>query len=179
MKVRLYKLAIKLRPIWAHRYFGIIGFWFCAYYLFLFIKDFKKPYFQERDRIWQSYFTCITISELKAWFRDEYKYHADAGGGAFDHDNSPFEAFIRFGDCDDAAMFAMRKLRKLGYKARRVYFIDAKDVKQNHVDCVFETKVGLGTVYNLWNYGKVLGAVSEDFLPELLYPDTHQNKIMI
>lgn len=157
MQILMFIVHHTFRTLWSM----IIGLIYAVAYWFI---HFKSHSWKENKKKWDE---IELLPDLILFFSDVYQYKWDGKGGLFDHDNSIWEFLVNFGDCDDAARFAAKKLRKLGYKARRVGFFCLK-TKSWHYDCMFTGVVDDGkTHYYLFNYGKVLsGKTKKEVLQE-------------
>jgi len=147
-----------IRPVIAHRYFGIFGFWFFLYYFLFRNRDrYNKLYGQYRE-------IRNTIG-LIDWFKKNYKYKYDLLKGFFDHDNSKYEFFTDFGDCDDAALYARDKLREFGINAHIIYMIDnTRGMQSGHFDCIYQFECQ----YVLFNYADpICGTSVQDCMDRL------------
>lgn len=142
-----------LRPIYSTLFNLII---FIPFYglKFLLSKKARANYFIGKH----AYDNINTYDKLLQYFSTTYKYKYDLFKGFLDHDNTYLEFFMSFGDCDDMANFAKRKLKQLGYHdVIRVNML-GKSMSSGHVDCYYK-KDGR---HHLFNYGKVITENSLD-----------------
>lgn len=113
---------------------------------------------------------------------NDYHYHGDPLAGFFDHDSSWFEWIMKFGDCDDAALYGKKALKKLGFEAYRIgimglkyrkRYVDSKTnlVKEKltnklsaHFDCLWVLRGSKGEIKDVYllNYGKVINGKTID-----------------
>ena len=85
--------------------------------------------------------------------------------GMLDHENSKLEFFQKFGDCDDVSLYSCKKLKELGYEAKRVWMSGKIPFMSFHFDCL--VKLGENN-YMLFNYGRfVYGKDLEDCMKKL------------
>jgi len=154
-----YTLLVNVRPIIAHRYLGIFGL---PHFIYNIIFADRKLYNERRKSFWKT----KNLEEICQWFNLNYEYKADLLHGFFDHDNSELEFFTTFGDCDDAALYACRALKKLGYNAKRIYMVNnTKGMQSGHVDCIVQYDA-----YNfmIFDYAKpIYGNTVEECMEQL------------
>lgn len=148
MQIIMFIVHHTVRTLWS-MFFGSI------YAIFYWFIHFKSENYKQNKEKWDK---IKLLPDLILFFTDVYQYKWDGNRGFFDHDNSIWEFLVNFGDCDDMARFAAKKLRKIGYKARRVGFFCLK-TKSWHYDCMFVDKDGL---YHLFNYGNILSGKTKD-----------------
>lgn len=154
MQTIMFIIHHTVRTLWSM----IIGFIYAVAYWFIHLRN---ENYKRNKKKWNE---IKLLPDLIQFFNEDYHYKWDGKGGFFDHDNSIWEFFVNFGDCDDVAVFAAKKLRKLGYKAYRVGFF-CWDTKSWHYDCLFAGIVDGKTYYYLFNYGKILsGKTKKDVL---------------
>lgn len=131
---------------------------FFIYYFFLSIIQ-RKKYIENKEK-WEN---IKSISDLVLFATKDYKYKYDLGQGFMDHDSSIYEWILAYGDCDDMALYAKKKIAQLqGYEASRIGLIwKAKNgALALHFDCMFKKD----SKYYLFNYGRIISADSEDQL---------------
>lgn len=149
-KIGMWLLHHFVRVIWANL-FGFIMWLRC-------LPRRSKALYKQRRKMWD----CITdIDGLIDFIRNVYSYKFDGYKGIFDHNNYPLEFFTQFGDCDDVAAYACRKLKEI-YGGELDYcsvrgFSNLK-VGFWHYDCVY--KLRHERCYRLFNYGNILLADS-------------------
>lgn|SRR5574344_974663 len=133
------------------------GFFFILYFI---LSKIKKDKYNENKKKWDS---ISNIDDLKAFAINDFKYKYDFGFGLMDHDSSIYEWVLAYGDCDDIALYAKKKILKMeGYDACRIGLIWVSQKKLVlHFDCMFKNKEGM--LY-LFNYGRILSAKTEDEL---------------
>lgn len=148
MQVIMFIVHHTVRTLWSF-FIGMI--YAVAYWL---ISRNNSTYKENRQK-WNN---IKSLDDLVLFFQSEYKYKWDGIQGICDHDNTSWEFLIDYGDCDDVARFAAKKLRKLGYKAYRVGIFCFKNWAW-HYDCMFVDKDGL---YHLFNYGNILSGKTKD-----------------
>ncbi len=146
-----------IRSLWSNYIFG----------LFFFLYYFFKTVFSRKTReIYKNnislYNKILNVDELIYFFKNNYKYSYDLGRGAIDHDNSKYEFFYKFGDCDDMALFSNKKLRKMSKNENITNIsrvcIMGKWLKNWHYDTLYAHKES----FNLFNYGNIKTASSVD-----------------
>lgn len=138
-----------VRPLWSL----VFNLWFGSKYALKYWFDPKSRLAYEDDRrAWDS---IQSLDDLVEFFRTSYKYVYDGPVGILDHDNTMLEMFISGGDCDDVALFAMRKLKKLGYDARRMYFYGLHP-EFGYFDCLYTGKDGKRYMFNYANCTPVI-----------------------
>lgn len=118
-----------------------------AYIKYRILAAFKKQQYLEAKAKWDG---INSYKDLIEFFKNNYVYKFDLGRGFFDHDSSDYEWHLAFGDCDDAAKYAIQKLNTLGFPTKRIGLL----FKQNgklcaHFDALYEID---GKLY-LFNYG--------------------------
>ena len=154
MKIVMFIIHHTFRTLWS----VIIGFFYAIGYFLIHLSD-KE--WKTKKLKWDN---IKSLDELTAFFKDDFEYKWDGKNGILDHDNSIWEFIESYGDCDDAAKFAAKKLRKIGYKAWRIG-IFCRKTRSWHYDCMFVGSVGNQKYYYLFNYGKVLsGKTKEEVL---------------
>jgi len=142
MRKLIFDIAILLRP--ATKFITFIV-WIKYVFMYMSQKTIRKRYKSNK----KSYDEIKTLEELQDWFRLKYRYSSDVWNGLADHDNSQLEFFIKFGDCDDMAFYAKKKLNELGYNTKRVYMMRWK--YNGHADCFFTSNNEIC----LFNYGYI------------------------
>lgn len=155
--------------------FSILPFIFNLIYAALSRKTYK-----ERKAKWLK--AQESYDNLIAFMLNDYHYHGDPLAGFFDHDSSWFEWIMNFGDCDDAALYGKKALKKLGFEAYRIGIMGLKynkrviDQKTNtvkekmvnrlsaHFDCLWVTRDSEGNITDVYllNYGKVVHGKTVD-----------------
>ncbi len=142
-----------LRCGWAN----IFGF-FCDIYWLIritFNTEIRERY---KDNL-ATYNEVWTIADLMNFFTTRYKYRYDGHKGVFDHNNFKHEFFSAFGDCEDVARYACKKLKDFNYECCIVGFADlSAKPKFWHYDCMFEIH---GLAF-LFNYGHCVPLKSYD-----------------
>ena len=135
-------------------------------------KDHKAKW----DKAQKSY------DDLISFMLNDYHYHGDPLAGFFDHDSSWFEWIMKYGDCDDAALYGKRALKKLGYEAYRIGIMGLKyrkkyvdkttnTIKEKivnklsaHFDCLWVSRDQNNKIKEVYllNYGKVISGKTVD-----------------
>lgn len=102
-----------------------------------------------------SYNVVKDLTGLVNWFRTVYKYQMEALGGIMDHDASEWEFFGTFGACEDAALYAKKKMIEIGYKKVSRVAICSKWLPwlAMHMDTFFRDDNGK---FHLFNYGDIV-----------------------
>jgi len=141
-----------LRVIWAN----LFGFLVHIKYLFV-LRSNKQAYarYKGNQEKWN---ITASVDDLRAFFKDVYRYKWDGPKGLFDHNNYDIEFFADFGDCDDVGHYVCQKLRqiygkKLEYCKTRGYADLSAKPAFWHYDCVYKFKDE--NEYHLFNYGYV------------------------
>lgn len=155
--------------------FSILPFIFNAIYAGLARKTYKE-HKAKWDEAQKSYDNLINF------MLNDYHYHGDPLAGFFDHDSSWCEWIMKYGDCDDAALYGKKALKKLGFEAYRIGIMGLKyrkkvvDKKTNtvtekltnklsaHFDCLWVLRNENGEIADVYllNYGKVVNGKSID-----------------
>jgi len=139
---------------------------FFIYYFILYLID-NKTYSEKLEK-WQE--ACKDETSLKNFFLVCYKYKYDLVKGFVDHDSSKFEWIFSYGDCDDAAKYAKKAMRKLGYESYRIgiLWFPKKKFPKLHFDCLTVIRDENGNIKEakLFNYGYEIVSTTVD---EALY----------
>lgn len=148
-----------LRIIWAN----IIGAVYALIYALKKDADYKN-HLKEWNRV-------QNISQLADFFRKTYGYKWDGPKGLFDHNNFKREFFSSFGDCEDAAWYAMKKLKQIyGDNLELCSMFGFADLSAKpkfwHYDCIFKFRGN--DVYFLFNYGRIQSDASLDGLKGIM-----------
>jgi hypothetical protein len=114
MKIFMWIIHHFIRPLWSIP-IALGGF---IYYFFWRLKKQNNVIYKKNKKAWDD---IKSLDELVSFFKNIYQYKYDGHIGILDHDNTPFEFYSSYGDCDDMARYITKKLRKLGYKAKRVH----------------------------------------------------------
>lgn len=137
-------------------YSTIFSCFFAIKYWFTTSFDSKSMY---SDNV-NEFKSLASLSALKTWAKTIYKYKWDGKYGLLDHDNWKIEFFNDYGDCDDIARWAVKKLRELGYVAWRINLTNRdKPFINGHFDCMFYDPAKPKEYY-LFNYGSVIFGTS-------------------
>lgn len=153
MKVIYYIIVNFIRPIWSL----IINLWVMPLYglKLMVAKPAERIKYKQRIRNWNG---IHDLTDLVEWFTDEFEYKSDGVHGIFDHDNTAIEFFQKFGDCDDAALWVKRILKKNKFQAWRVW-MNGNGIRNNHFDCLIHLSNG---EFCLFNYGNPIYGQSFD-----------------
>lgn len=146
MKVLFIIIMYVFRPVWS-AFFNI--FYWLYYNLIYLLNPTKRLVYHANKNEFDN---IKTLEELVYYFTYRYQYNYDGYKGIIDHDNLPIEFFMDWGDCEDVAHYAKKKLKKIGYKPVRV-FIKGTGLTASHFDVSFEKD---GKIY-LFNYGSLIG----------------------
>lgn len=114
MKTLYFIIHHFIRPVWSL----IFNIPITLYFLIIYLSSrHNREGWNENKK---NYENLKTVDDLVKWFRDEYYYTSDPLGGAIDHDSTSLEFFSRFGDCDSAALYGVKALKRMGHKAHRI-----------------------------------------------------------
>ena len=138
-----------VRPIWST--LGKMAYWI-FYRIQLETSPALAVKYLSNKNAWEA---VRDLTSLCRYFQTRFTYKPDglAGtpeAGLIDHDNSLLEFLCSGGDCDDAARFAVIKLRELGYQATRWHFV-SEDIRKYHFDAVILQALSV----TLFNYGNL------------------------
>jgi len=146
-----YVIVNFLRPIWSI----ILNIFFVIKYtsLYIFSKKSREKYIENKKK----FDDCKIILDFNKWYKEVYSYKPDGEIvihgkhiiGFLDHDNTPLEFFMSFGDCDEQGSYIKKGLKKLRYKAWRIW-MKGNSLQNNHFDCLIQLSDGL---FCLFNYG--------------------------
>ena len=157
-KIGMWILHHFVRVIWANL-FGVIMWLRC-------LPRRSKALYKQRRKMWD----CITdIDGLIDFIRNVYTYKFDGYKGIFDHNNYPLEFFTQFGDCDDVATYAKKKLRQI--YGQELQYCEVRGFsnlgrKFLHYDCVYKLRTECD--YRLFNYGNIQTASSLRGIDEVM-----------
>ena len=146
MKILFIVIMYVFRPIWS----AFFNIFYLIYYGMIYLLNPTKRIVYHANK--NEYNTIKSLEELVYYFTYTYKYKHDGPLGMIDHDNLPIEFFVSFGDCEDTAHYAKKKLKAFGYKPVRV-FLKGKGFADSHFDVTFEKD---SRVF-LFNYGSLIG----------------------
>lgn len=158
------------------RWIPNILFGFIYFAVYLIIPLFKMKKMKSNIAKWKE--AVKSEDSLINFFKTTYKYKYDEIGGIADHDSFWLEWFCGFGDCDDAALYSKKALKKLGYKAFRIGLIGMGGMKNSHFDCAYYKTLSDGTkIYKMFNYGNPIeGNSLENVLENFGIRYTRYNK---
>lgn len=157
-KIGMWILHHFVRVIWANL------FGFCVWIGKLFTAD--RNLYKQRKMLWND---IKDIDGLVDFIRNVYQYKFDGYKGAFDHNNFPLEFFTQFGDCDDVATYAKKKLRQIygnDLQYCEIRGFSNLGVKFWHYDCVYKLRTEYE--YRLFNYGNIQTALSLRDIDEVM-----------
>jgi hypothetical protein len=153
------KILAFLRPIVASRRFGLFGLPCSCYYFFCFYFGKRKELAKYRCR---KYEAIDSLSGLCSYIKELYRYEADHLKGLLEHDGSIYEFCVRWGDCDDVARLALRKLRDVGcarqHSSGLITMMRGSDFASGHAECWWTDN---DQVY-IFNYGSPISGSSID-----------------
>ena len=150
MKLLVWLLHHFFRSAWA-KY--ILGIPFSLYYFVAYLFNAKMT-----KRVNTNYKRTMDISKLESlnkFFRMWKAYKMDGKLGLLDHDNSLLEFYNNGGDCDDVAREAVRLLKRMGYKAKRIVIMGRGGYSGKlawHFDCLFFDN----GFWSCFNYGNTV-----------------------
>lgn len=162
LKFLMFFIYFVIRPIPT----AIVEFFYYLYYKFKILTDEKSrlTYLQN----FMKYQNIQILENLNRFFSEDYKYKYDGPMGIFDHDNSKAEFFTSWGDCDDVAMYAAKKLKKLGYKNVTLIYLWGAELGYCHFDTAFDVVFNDGKKVRLFNYGQNIEAQNLESAVEIL-----------
>jgi hypothetical protein len=157
-KIGMWILHHFVRVIWANL-FGLIT-------LIKYSISGNKDEYLKNKRVYDD---ITTIDQLIEWTRRVYRYKWDGWRGAFDHNNFYREFFTDYGDCDDLARYACKKIKQIyGDELQYCYVKGFSDLSCGfwHYDCVYKLRAEYEC--RLYNYGNIQSAMTLNDLDNVM-----------